>query len=349
MSRERLDWVDAARGVALTAVVLHHVVQYVTSNGERAAHLLREADVVLDGFRMPTLVALSGMLAAGVSTWPWEQVWRRRVAPLLLIYGIWAVIGTVATAAVTENVSVADAVTRIPLGALRPDGWTWYLAALAIYIALARALRSVPTAPLVVASAAVFLVAVWTWPSHLPGSLDWWWYVAEHWVFFVCAQRWALAYRREAERATTRRALLALAVFAVVGTAAAVFDLVEVPLVLGALALCGTWVSLACAGAWGGALALGWARAIGRHSLGVYVIQSWLALCLWAVIASHVPEFAFDGLVVPLAFATAVLALSYWLTRAIERWAPVPLLKPWWDTSARHEPAVDSRSAAQAQ
>ena len=290
MARERLEWVDAARGVALSAVVMHHVVERMTSDGDRVTHLLQQADLVLDGFRMPTLVALSGMLAAGVGNWPWAAVWRRRVAPLLLLYGIWAVIGTVATAAVTEKVSLADAVTRIPLAALRPDGWTWYLAALAIYIALARALRSVPTRWLVGASAAIFLIAMWTWPAHLPGSFDWWWYVPEHWVFFVCAQRWAVGYRREAERATTSRALIALAAFAGVGAVAALFDLVAFPLVLGVLALCGTWVSVACAGAWGKAALFAWARAIGRHSLGVYVTHGWLVFCLWLAIADHFPR-----------------------------------------------------------
>ena len=94
---------------------------------------------------------------------------------------------------------------------------------------------------------------------------------------------------------------------------------------------------------------LAWARAIGRHSLGVYVIHAWLVVCLWAVMAPHFPEFAYDGVAAPIAFTAIVLALSYGLTRAIERWAPVPLLKPWWDTSPRQEPAVESRSDAQAQ
>jgi len=43
--------------------------------------------------------------------------------------------------------------------------------------------------------------------------------------------------------------------------------------------------------------------------------------------------------VVPAGVAVLTIAASYGLTRAIERFAPVPLLRPWWSTSAAGEPA----------
>ena len=59
MPRVRIDWVDAARGVALTGVVLHHMVQ-ATETDVAVNGGLATFDGVMDGLRMPTLIALSG-------------------------------------------------------------------------------------------------------------------------------------------------------------------------------------------------------------------------------------------------------------------------------------------------
>ena len=332
--RLREPWIDAARGVALTGVVFHHILAYTAKTAGEPAWL-SDADLALDGFRMPMLVGISGLLAAGVRHWPWREVLRRRVGPLALLYVVWAVVGIVVATAFTTEMTLAEGVHQLSWLLVRPAGWAWYLAALPLYIAGAKALAKVPTYVVVPLSAAVFLAALATWPSSPMQPLDNWWWPAEHWVFFVCAERFASAYWAAATRGTTRRAIAAIALFCAAGLIGAVTGVLEAPVVVGCLGVLGTFMGLTAAGAWGGAAWLAWARAIGTRSLGVYAIHAWLAFVLWHLLLNAVPPFRADGLMFPVAFAAAVLAISYALTLLIERFAPVPLLRPWWDTRAR--------------
>ena len=41
-----------------------------------------------------------------------------------------------------------------------------------------------------------------------------------------------------------------------------------------------------------------------------------------------------------LALAAVALACSYGITRALDRWAPVPFLRPWWSTAREPQGAL---------
>src|SRR5690606_11420617 len=100
------------------------------------------------------------------------------------------------------------------------------------------------------------------------------------------------------------------------------------------LSLAGMATVLIVAPLLGDAKALGWARAIGRDSLGVYATHLWIVVGLGAL-ATAIPARGALEAWLPLAIAAGAVVIAYALARFLKRWAPVPFLKPWWDISAR--------------
>lgn len=354
--RERSAWIDAARGTALALVVFLHTCALLGLEGFHVSSLGTHANLILDGLRMPTLVMISGLLATKIRTWPWRDVLRRRVGPLALMYVSWSLVVLICLAILRDRGLVDGVIGAFPWVFVRPYLGEWYLLALPIYIAAARALARVPTAVLVPIAAVLSVVSFAIWPAHgVAHSAQWWLLVTEHWVFFVCAERFAPLYLRAASDARAWKALASTSAFVLFGVAG---------VAVGALASVGSWVAalpaLALAalgtvvalnlfplvGSW---RSLAWARAIGRESLGVYashlVIATVLVLALRPVYRGH--YWRGEGVGIPALIVVATLALAFALTRALRRWLPVPLLKPWWNMSAA--PLEQRRASAQAQ
>jgi uncharacterized membrane protein YcfT len=332
--RERLGWLDAARGIALALVVLLHVVAWLRSVDFTVSAWLIRADDILDGFRMPTLVLISGLLASSVGAWTWRAVLRRRVGPLVLLYVVWTPIVVLVVDWVRDaEVVLADSGLEWML--LRPEQRMWYFYALAVYIAAARLLRRAPSAPLLVAAVLINLAAMqWLADSLLPHNVQWWSYVLQHWVFFVAAERLASSYRALAERRSRAVGGAALSVFVVFGAVTIALGIAESPVPLLILGVLGSLVTLTFIPLVGDARVLGWARAVGRRSLGIYAMHAALAALVVTLVAQWLPRFEGAGLLIPLVVAAAVVALAFGATRVLEQWAPVPFLRPWWSTTA---------------
>lgn len=341
---KREAWIDVVRGVGLCLVVALHVTALTAINGIRVNEAIVNVNLVLDGFRMPTIIMISAILAAGIGSWSWRSVVRRRVMPLMLLYAIWTTIDVAIRGLIGDGGLGRDDVARIALMAVRPDQYTWYLYALALYLAVARLTRRVPALLLVGVSVVVNIVVVAGWRhGHAPLNLEWWYYVGEHWVFFVVAQRYAQQYRAIARAGTPARAGLAVAIFAVAGFAAVRLSIITNPGVILLLAVAGTMFALLAAPLVAERRWMGWARAVGSNSLGVYVIHSWMGAIIALTFVSRVDWFRGASVIVPATATALTIAASYGLSRAIDRFAPVPLLRPWWSTSA--SPATRPSSA----
>lgn len=348
----RDQWIDAARGTALAFVVLFHVNGLLLVEDFPVSESLLAVDAVLDGFRMPTLLMISGILAASIRTWSWADVMRRRVVPLLLLYVVWGTIILLAIAAMKGGIHASTA-QGFWLMFARPYGAVWYLAALAAYIALARLLRHAPT--LAVIAAAVVL-NVWSyalWPqAGSPHDMHMWLYLSQHWVFFVCAERGARHYRAVAERTTPGRGLIALGAYGAAGAFAWNAGLLQgtgvdrsaMPALV--LAAFGTLASLTLFPVIAHLRALSWAVAMGRRSLGVYVTHRVIAILLVGLLAptlthAHIRGF---GTAVPLGLTVLTIVAAYGLVALITKFAPMPLLRPWWGTTARESQPVLARA-----
>ena len=348
MARTRLDWIDAARGLALSLVVLFHASIFAHDEGMVPNGALGDANAVFDAFRMPTLVMISGLLAAGASRWSWPELFRRRLGPLALLYAIWTVLGA-AFLALTVNWGSWEACLRVAeLMVLAPSAATWYLYALVVYFVLGRLLRTVPSAVVIPIAIAINLLVVANWPSDFGSwGLLRWAFVGQHWIFFIAAERGARWYWQAARTTNPRRAWLALAAFAAGAAVCMWANIIQEAIPLLVLCVGGTAVALLAMPVWGSGRAMSWARAVGRNSLGVYVVHLSILIAIARLVVPRVPSFTGAAVLVPVAIAAAAIAVSYGITRALERWAPVPLLRPWWDARAR--PVVPEQDTASVQ
>lgn len=333
--RERTAWMDVARGLAVCLVILLHATDCLAAEGFAVSPWLDHLNGILEGFRMPTIVMISGLLAAGVRNWTWRDVLRRRVGPLLLLYFVWALIA-IGVSTWLAHSGLSYATWEVDWMLLRPEWRMWYLYALPLYIAAARALRGVPTAYLLVAGVILNLVAVtFVFTHEFPGGAQSWGYVMRYWVFFVAAERFAARYHGVAARRSRTAAVMAASAFVGMGVLITVLDVGRNALWLLALGVLGTAFTLTVVPFVGESRAFAWARAIGRRTLGVYAQQIVVTQALGAVLAGVVPLSAGAGFALPIATAIVAVGICYGTTMLLLRWAPVPFLRPWWNTSAR--------------
>lgn len=170
----RVAWIDIAKGVAIALVVLHHGLQFLEAYGWTPGPLQR-ADTGLTTMRMPLFFAVSGLLAAGaVRSLDLASLWRRRMLLLVYLYVLWGVIRAVWFSFVPWPLEPLDPWMQLLLSPIQPWSGLWYLYALALYLALAWAVRRLPawaqlagTAAVSVAfaSGAVQLGTGYTWRS----------------------------------------------------------------------------------------------------------------------------------------------------------------------------------------
>ena len=88
---DRNDWVDSVRGVAITLVVLGHVVQF--GSGNQLDHFENPLFVVIYSFHMPLFAFISGYLAFGsFSRREPLAVLRSKVSTIAIPYIAWTVL-----------------------------------------------------------------------------------------------------------------------------------------------------------------------------------------------------------------------------------------------------------------
>ncbi|MBE1491434.1 acyltransferase family protein [Plantactinospora soyae] len=272
----RARWADVAKGACIVLVVLWHVI---------VKHYLRiewHLGVPLPGvwgalgeqllpLRMPLFFAISGLFAANAVDRPWRSVVRSRIARFLYLYAGWLLIHTVLLAAAPGFPT--DRATSAP-GLLAELTVTpsnlWYLYALALYFAVAKAARRIPR-PMLLAAAAILSAAAAAGLLAIPGNRGG---VYQNLVFFLGGLYLRPYLLRWVETATRRRLLLTA-----LGYAAALVGMAGA----GAQGWPGVWLLVSVAAvAFGLTAAARVARcrrtgdalaALGRRTLPVYVLH----------------------------------------------------------------------------
>ncbi|WP_438765320.1 acyltransferase family protein [Kushneria sp. TE3] len=153
-STRRIDWIDAAKGVCILAVVLYHFNQIVLQQidfGQTVIPTLWNLVVTaLKPLRMPLFFLISGFLASrSVTGRGWGEVRTSRVASLLWIYVLWVGLYWLFTERVIEALDVevvaAGAHPETALGMmvqlLSADTGLWYLYALVLYFVTCKLLQ----------------------------------------------------------------------------------------------------------------------------------------------------------------------------------------------------------------
>lgn len=316
---QRLPWADAAKGVCIVLVVLHHLVtkhyDLVVPDGPTGTVWLAVTDG-LKPIRMPLFFVVSGMFAAAAVHRPWRDVARRRLATPYYLYAVWLVVHAVVfTYATVLPMNRTQTLAELGQDLLLASTQLWYLYALALYFVLAKLLLHLDARAVLVVAAAVSATT-----SLLPIEAANRESVLQHFVFFLVGVLAPSLPRRIAEL-RGGHVTGALAAGTLVATGAAVVlglpqsattllvSVAGVPLAI-------RLVVSASTRPWFAALA----GALGRRTLPIYVMHVPLLSLLHHVVVPlpEVPGAAGAVLLVvyPVA-ATAVITATCLLLHAI--------------------------------
>lgn len=308
--RHREQWLDVAKGVSIAAVVLFHVGTVVKASTP-AGRVWTLVDLGLFTLIMPLFFLVSGLFVGRSLTLPMKDFIKTKVWPNAYLFLVWVAIFAALYAATGGRLgnSLADsALLRTIL---------WYMAALAVYMLIARAVASLPTVAVLVGSALLAApFALWLpfdgWGlAHTPHFL----------IFFLIGVRckeWLIVVINEAGPA---RVVLVLGVGALLGVVAKVIPggevaayalapLVAVPLTLVASKRAAGWQSVA-----------GPVSALGRNTLPVFLLHPLvLGAISWALDEEGLAVGIWPWILPALVTAATVAAsLALW---KILRWVP---------------------------
>lgn len=196
-ARTRLDWIDAARAVSISLIVLMHARVVLGGLGVQADVIARIDDVA-GHLRIPLFFAASGLLAARWATASWRELFRGRLSLLLWVFLVWQPV--VLVYKIAEWWLLRDAlaerggwqVAQLFLSPVRPVGELWFLWALCVFLVLSTLTARWPAALRVGLPAVVSFV----WTAFVEPGLGLeirevlgagWGGVAKYSVFFLAA------------------------------------------------------------------------------------------------------------------------------------------------------------------
>jgi uncharacterized membrane protein YcfT len=160
-SGQRVSWVDAAKGMSILLVVVHHVVLFLVPYGmvPRPVWL---ADVAITSLRMPLFFLASGLFLAKPLAGSWRTLLHKRVALFGYLYVLWTVV-LYGWFQLVPGADLLSPMTTTPGELLSrlvvPGSSTWFLYALALFSVLAKLVRRVPAWAQLTVSGAVSVAA----------------------------------------------------------------------------------------------------------------------------------------------------------------------------------------------
>ncbi|GAA5201563.1 hypothetical protein GCM10023322_81810 [Rugosimonospora acidiphila] len=217
VARQRVQWADVAKGACIIFVVLWHVTV--------KHYLLIQWHLVLPvpggwgklseqllPLRMPLFFTISGVFATNAVARPWRVLVRSRIAKFFYIYAVWLFIHTAVLAAVPDFPTdrATSPLVLVEQLTITPSN-LWYLFALAVYFAFAKAVRPVPRWLVLGAAVALSVIAA----AELiptPGDRG---SVLQNLVWFLAGLYFRPLVERFAAGATNRRLAVTTAVYVV--------------------------------------------------------------------------------------------------------------------------------------
>ncbi|MCH8612242.1 acyltransferase family protein [Arsenicicoccus dermatophilus] len=196
LSGERIAWIDTARALAVVGVVLFHIgfLHYQPQLGPAVggpAALWHHVDGLLGSFRMPMLLMLSGVLAAGkVRRGLRSGTAVESSVANYYLYVVWLGVYLLVIPDETFPLGVAD-LPDLARQVLLPDTTLWFIQCLALGVLLLTALRRVPAAVVVGVLALLHLVV-----QSFPSSDQMWVRTLPYYVYLAVGVHLAARLRR---------------------------------------------------------------------------------------------------------------------------------------------------------
>ncbi|MBK8199418.1 MAG: acyltransferase family protein [Acidobacteria bacterium] len=199
MTKERIDWVDYAKGICIILVVMMHAVNRV--EGQIGAEgFLGPIVHFAQPFRMPDFFLISGLFLSRSLNGPLTEYIDRKFIHFLYFYVLWHTI-QLAVFDLPLLMSSPDSFLLLWLfGFVEPSGTLWFVHMLLIFYAVTRLLRQVPVM-------VVFAGAVALQSAYQLGWIDTGWSVldrfANRYVYFFAGYAFAPAVFAFASRAAS--------------------------------------------------------------------------------------------------------------------------------------------------
>ncbi|MFM9943379.1 MAG: acyltransferase family protein [Hyphomicrobiaceae bacterium] len=272
---DRLDWVDAAKGLCIIMVVMMHATLGVEKSLGTANWLHNVVDWA-EPFRMPDFFLISGLFLAARIGRPWRSYFDGKILHFVYFYLVWTHIHFLLRAPVLiKTAGLEAAAWQYARSYVDPAGPIWFIYLLAVYFLVTKLLHAVPKALVLGAAVALHVLA----PRTGLFVVD---EFASRFVFFFAGYAYApmvFDFARRVCSATIGVVAATLGAWAIVNTLAVSsgashlpgLDLVFSALGIAAVVGCSVLVSMpARQGAWRGYLGAALLYC-GRNSIVIYL------------------------------------------------------------------------------
>jgi uncharacterized membrane protein YcfT len=306
--RDRIAWVDTAKGICIILVVMMHSTLGVGEEmgGEGFMHWLV---AFAKPFRMPDFFLVSGLFLSRVIDRDWRTYADKRVVHFAYFYLLWLVIQSAFKYGQLAGGSPAGFLAHLAWALVEPYSTLWFIYILAIFSIVTKLLRPVPQAVVFVAAAVLQILPIET-PWFLLNEF------CERWVYFLAgymlAERIFGVARTAGDRPALTLVFLALwasvnGFFALTPTAwLHAPSLAELPGIGLALGLAGAIAIIGIAALLAQARIDGPLRYCGRHSIAIY-LAFFLPMAVTRTILVKTGIISDIGVAAALTTAAAVL------------------------------------------
>lgn len=327
---QRIAWPDAARGLAIALVVLHHSIQF-TGEAGLAVPIWDTLTEFLRTMRMPLFFMAAGLFAGKWTRAPWRDLFRSKILLFGWVFAIWVVIRWGAFNLIPRESEESGILNLVLHFFIWPIGG-WFILVLGIFFIVARLTAKVDRRIQLAVAAAISLV----WFSGFTTGNRAWDGMLLFYVFFVFGCYWRGWVAARAETLTWWSRAGIVAVWVIAAGVLGYFHLGDAPVFGFALRVLGL--------AAGVALALSlqrlmWLRTLGTRTLPIYMVHPILIFAaVSGVVALGGAQWAAVGWWLPPTIGVMALVLSYgiaigaprigagwlfdtpgWLTRAYNR------------------------------
>lgn len=136
VNQNRLDWVDAAKGISIILVVMMHSA-YGVGEDLGDIGILHYIIGWASPFRMPEFFLISGLFLAQVIGRPWRLYADRRVVHYIYFYALWVVLQVGFKVGLGTG-DVGSALAQVGWAVIEPYGVLWFIYMLAVYSLVAK-------------------------------------------------------------------------------------------------------------------------------------------------------------------------------------------------------------------
>lgn len=136
--KQRIGWIDAAKGTSIILVTFYHVSQFGKALGFHV-DAMQGVSELLTPIRMPLFFAAAGLTAGSVLSESWRSLWNRRLSLYAWVFTLWAGLSCLFFAAVPHprHPTVFPTIGSYFENLIVPENELWFLWCLALFYLIA--------------------------------------------------------------------------------------------------------------------------------------------------------------------------------------------------------------------